>query len=238
MFDYAVVPATVAGYPRGTGVSEVISHQSSVSSAGLADDWRLSTEDSLKLLPGQVASLSGPPGYGLTRLGLTMLAEHSGPVAYLDVRGWFNPAAAWEVGIDPYRLHIVKCDDVLRWGRAVAALLEGVDAVFAEVPGGVKDAAIRKLGALARNRRTALYLRPIKGGVPSGVVHLSLEGRQVTWDGTDRGHGSLAVRRSLVAASGKTMRGISRTIEMEDDGSDTVRVVSGLGVAQPGEAAG
>jgi hypothetical protein len=167
-----------------------------------------------------------------------MLSEHSGPVAYLDVRGWFNPLAAWEAGIDPARLHIVRCDDIVRWGRALAALLEGVDAVFAEVPVGVKDAAIRKLGALARTRRTVLYLRPIRGTVPAGVVHLSLEGQAVSWEGADRGHGGIAMRRSQVTASGKTMRGVTRTLEMEDDGSDTVRVVSGLGIAQPGFAIG
>jgi hypothetical protein len=203
-------------------------------------DSRLSTLDSRlpSLQPGQVASLVGPPGYGLTRLGLAMLAEHPGSVAYLDVRGWFNPIAAWEVGIEPDRLHVVRCDDILRWSRAAAALLEGVDAVFAEVPGGVKDAAIRKLGALTRTRRSVLYLRPLRGGLPAGVAQLSLEGRAVSWDGADRGHGSLVLRRSIVAASGKAMRGIDRTIEMEDDGSNAVRVVSRVGAAQPGYVAG
>ena len=167
-----------------------------------------------------------------------MLAEHPGPIAYVDVRGWFNPLAAWEVGIDPRRLHVVRCDDILRWSRAAAALVEGVEAVFAEVPGGVKDAAIRKLGALVRAKRSALYLRPIRGGLPAGVAYLSLEGQAVEWEGTDRGHGSIAVRRAVVTASGKAMRGTTRTIEMEDDGSDVVRVVSGLGVAQPGNAVG
>lgn len=203
-------------------------------------DSRLATGDSRLpvLQPGQVASLVGPPGYGLTRLGLAMLAGHAGPVAYLDVRGWFNPIAAWEVGIEPDRLHVVRCDDVLRWSRAAAALLEGVEAVLAEVPGGVKDTAIRKLGALARTRRSMLYLRPLRGSLPAGVAQLSLEGRAVAWEGTDRGHGSLAVRRSVVAASGKTMRGITRTIEMEDDGSNAVRVVSRVVAAQPRDVAG
>ena len=190
------------------------------------------------LQPGQVASLVGPSGYGLTRLGLAMLSEHAGPIAYLDVRGWFNPLAAWEVGIDPDRLHIIRCDDILRWGRAAAALLDGVDAVYAEVPGGVKDAVIRKLGALARTRRTVLYLRPIQGTVPAGVAHLALEGQAVAWDGADRGHGKIEIRRSVVMASGKTMQGMPQTIEMEDDGSDTVRVVSGMGLAQPGLSTG
>ncbi len=201
---------------------------------------RLATRDSRlpSLLPGQVASLTGPPGYGLTRLGLAMLAEHPGPVAYLDVRGWFSPLAAWEAGIEPDRLFIVRCDDILRWSRATAALLEGVDAVFAEVPGGVKDVAIRKLGALARTRRTALYLRPLRDRIPAGVTQLAVEGEAVSWEGTDRGHGSIATRRAVMAASGKAMQGITRRIEMEDDGSDTVRVVSGLVAAHPGYAAG
>lgn len=217
---------------------EVASRKSQV--ARLTLDSRLSTHDSRlpSLRPGQVASLVGPPGYGLTRLGLVMLSEHAGPVAYLDARGWFNPLAAWEVGIDPDRLLVVRCDDLLRWSRAAAALLEDVDAVFAEIPSGVKDAVIRKLGTLARNRRTVLYLRPIRGRVPSGVAHLAVEAQAVTWEGADRGHGRIEVRRSVVTASGKTMRGVTRTIEMEDDGSDTMRVVSGLGLAEPGVAIG
>ena len=119
-----------------------------------------------------------------------------------------------------------------------AALLEGVEAVFAEVPGGVKDAAIRKLGALARTRRAVLYLRPLRGSLPSGVAQLSLESQAVSWDGADRGHGSIAVRRSVVTASGKSMRGTTRTIEMEDDGTDAVLVVSRVGAAQPRVATG
>ncbi|GMQ85932.1 MAG: hypothetical protein BMS9Abin07_1502 [Acidimicrobiia bacterium] len=218
-------------------MSQVSSLKSRVASP--ARDSRLATRDSLPTLqPGQVASLVGPPGYGLTRLGLTMLAGHSGPVAYVDVRGWFNPIAAWEVGIDPDRLHVVRCDDILRWSRAAAALLGGVEAVFAEVPGGVKDAAIRKLGALARTRRAVLYFRLLRGGLPSGVAHLSLEGQAVSWDGADRGHGSIAVRRSVVTASGKTMRGTTRTIEVEDDGTDAMRVVSRVGASQPRVATG
>ncbi len=247
MFDYSVVPARrchstpVDDCPEETGVFEVQSRESRVESLEVVStrDSRLATRDSLpSLLPGQVASLVGPPGYGLTRIGLTMLAEHSGPVAYVDVRGWFNPLAAWEVGIEPDRLHVVRCDDILRWSRAAAALLEGVEAVFAEVPGGVKDAAIRKLGALARTRRAVLYLRPLRGSLPSGVAQLSLESQAVSWDGADRGHGSIAVRRSVVTASGKTMRGTTRTIEMEDDGTDAVRVVSRVGASQPGVAVG
>lgn len=128
--------------------------------------------------PGQVAVLAGEPGLGMTRLGLVMLSGYTGgTVAYLDVRGWLSPVAAWEVGIEPDRLVIARCHEVVRWGRAAAALLDGATAVLAEVPAGVKDASIRKLAALARNRGTTLLLRPIGRAVPIGVAHLVLEAR-------------------------------------------------------------
>jgi len=173
-------------------------------------------------------------------MGLVMLARHvdEGSVAYLDVRGWLSPLAAWEVGIPPDRLVVARCDDGVRWGRTAAALLDGTRVVYAEVPGGVRDAAIRKLGALARNRRTPLVLRSLAGSLPAGIAHLVLEVKQVTWEGADRGHGRLQLRRSVVVASGKAMRGMSRTIEVEDDGTDAVRLVPGMGAAEVGRVAG
>ncbi len=198
------------------------------------------TWDLLRIDPGKVASLNGEPGSGLTRVGLVMLAGYAdeGPVAYLDVRGWLSPLAAWEVGIEPDRLIVVRCTDVVRWGRAVAALLDGTRAVYAEVPGGVKDAAIRKLGALARSRRTPLVLRSLTGSLPVGVAHLVLEVKEVTWEGAEQGHGRLRLRRSVVVASGKAMRGMPRTIELEDDGSNALHLVPGVGTTEAGRAAG
>jgi hypothetical protein len=178
--------------------------------------------------------LVGSPGSGLTRLGLTMLAERArhGPVAYVDVRGWFCPSAAWEAGIDPERLIVVRCADPVIWGRVVAVLLDGLPGVFAEVPARVKDAHLRTLAASTRSRRTSsLVLRPVQGGLPGGVTHLQLEGRQVRWEGTDRGHGSLGRRLLVMEASGKAMRGMERIIEVEDHGTDAVRLVPGLGAA-------
>jgi hypothetical protein len=196
--------------------------------------------DLLSLSPGHVAGLVGVPGYGLTRMGLAMLAGHArhGPVAYVDVRGWLCPSAAWEVGIPAERLVIIRCHDLVQWGRVVATLLDGMRALYAEIPRGAKDAALRKLAALARTRRTPLILRSLDGGLPSGVVHLRFEGRRVEWHGAERGHGRLASRRSIVVASGKAMRGMSREIEVEDHGADAVHLVSGMGVAERRRATG
>jgi hypothetical protein len=161
-----------------------------------------------------------------------------GPVAFLDVRGWLSPAAAWEVGIEPDRLVVVHCDDPAKWGRVAATVLDGVHALYAEVPRGIKEAQLRKLAAQARSRRTGMVLRPLQGALPAGVAHLRLEAREVTWEGTDAGYGRLDRRRLIFEASGKAMRGMSRLIEVEDHGTDALRLVSGLAVAPAGRAAG
>jgi hypothetical protein len=196
--------------------------------------------DLLHLQPGRVTGLIGHPGFGLTRVGLVMLAsrETLGPVAYLDVRGWLSPPAAWESGITPERLVVVRCNDPVRWGRVAAHLLEGVGAVYAEVPIRTKPAQLQKLAALARNRRTPLVLRPVRGDLPTGLAHLRLEARRVIWEGTERGHGRLTNRKLVFEASGKAMRGMTRLIEVEDDGTNALRLVSGLAVAPARRAIG
>ena len=200
----------------------------------------LGAPDLLTLQPGRVTGLIGHPGFGLTRLGLVMLAsrEKLGPVAYLDVRGWLSPPAAWESGISPERLVIVRCSDPVRWARVASHLLEGVGAVYAEVPVRTKPAQLHKLVALARNRKTPLVLRPVQGDLPSGLAHLRLEARRVHWEGTGQGHGRLTNRKMTFEASGKAMRGMTRLIEMEDDGANALRLVSGLAVAPAGRATG
>lgn len=188
---------------------------------------------SLSLDAGQVAGLSGLPGSGLTTTGLTLLAPHAtkGPIAYVDVRGWANPAVAWEIGIAPERLVVVRNRDVVTWGRVVAALLSGTRGVYAEVPRGVRDQVLRKLAAKARTQRTPIVLRPVDGTIPSGIATLRLEARAVEWEGTDAGHGRLTARRMVLEVSGKSVQGMRYTIEMEDHGADDLCVVSRVGVA-------
>ena len=196
--------------------------------------------DLLSLQAGRSVGLIGSPGFGLTRLGLTMLGGHAtqGPVAYLDVRGWLCPPAAWEVGIPPERLAVVRCEDPIRWGRVASTLLEGVRALYAEVPRGIKEAQLRKLSALARNRRTPLVLRPLWGDLPSGMVFLRLVAREITWEGTEDGHGRLAQRTLLLEASGKAVQGMTQIVEVEDNGTNALHLVSRLATPPAGCAVG
>jgi len=188
-------------------------------------------EDTLVLRPGQVAALSGLPGSGMTRLGLSMIVPHleRGVLAVVDVRGWISPWVAWELGVQPERIVLVRVKDITQWGRVVATLLDGVGGVYAEVPPGIKDAALRKLVARARSRKTPMVLRPTTERMPSGIAHIQLTARSVVWSGTDAGHGNLTTRRSLLDASGKATRGMEQTIEVEDDGTHDLRVVPHLG---------
>ncbi|MGH8946506.1 MAG: hypothetical protein ACRDVL_10180 [Acidimicrobiia bacterium] len=200
----------------------------------------LEEEGLLRLQPGRITELVGVPGAGLTRLGLRLLAAHSriAPVVVIDSRGWISPAAAWETGVVAERLIVVRCDDPDLWPKTAAALLQGVKAVYAEVPTRVKDGDLRRLAALARARQVSVALRSMEHGLPGGVAHLRLRGLGVTWEGADRGHGRLKRRRLVLEASGKGVAGITRRIEVEDEGTDAVRVVSDVVVDQVGRALG
>ena len=197
-------------------------------------DQRTREEGFLHLQPGRVTELVGVPGTGLTRLGLKLLAEPSrvGTVVALDTRGWISPEAAWETGVLAERLVIVRCDDLILWPKVTAALLEGVRAVYAEVPARVKEHDLRRLSALARARKVAVAMRSMGNGLPTGIAHLRLRALGVTWEGADRGHGKLKKRRLMLEASGKGAAGIVRRFEVEDEGTDVVHVVSDVVVDQ------
>ena len=88
----------------------------------------------------------------------------------------------------------------------MAALVPGVRGVYAEVPTGIREPVLRRIGARARTSRTPLVLRPLGGPLPGGIAHLRLEARTVQWEGVDRGHGHLRSRRAGFEVSGKAIR--------------------------------
>ena len=198
------------------------------------------TATELALLPGRVVGLEGVVGTGLTRLALVMLAEIAtrAPVAVVDTRGWFCPVAAWEVGIPPARLSVVRCSDAAQWPSVIGALLGGLAGIYAEVPAGVSDQVLRRLSAKARQERAAVALRPMSGRLPTGMTHLRLTAQDVTWSGPDQGHGRLIGRNMTLDASGKGVRGMEQRFGVEDDGTSAVRLVGKLGSASSGRAIG
>ena len=196
--------------------------------------------DPLVLRPGHMVGLEGPTGLGLTRVGFSMLAGMSRPyrVVVVDVRGWVCPLAVWEMGVRPDRLAVVRCGDAARWPRVVAALLDGVKAIYAEVPPGIRESVLRRLGAKSRARDAAMILRPLDGRLPSGLAYLRVQVHRVVWAGVGKGHGRLVRRTLVLELSGKGASGRRQVVEVEDDGAHPVRVVSRLVAPQAGRAAG
>ena len=212
-------------------------------SSSIADRWDLRTRlqdhtDLLTLQPGRPVELTGPPGFGLTRIGYRMLAEpsRSAPVAILDVRGWASPLAAWEIGVDAPVF--VRCPDPRLWPRVAAALIEGVPAMYAEVPRGIREQDLRRLAALIRARQSRVVFRPLVGELPGGVGYLRMRSTEVRWEGAERGHGRLRRRQVVLEASGKGVSGMTRFIEVDDDGTHDLRVVSDLAARPAGRAIG
>ena len=189
---------------------------------------------------GRITELVGIPGSGLTRLGLKLLAPHSRmtPVVAMDARGWISPEAAWESGVLAQHLVVVRCQDPILWPKVTAALLEGVRAMYVEVPARAKESDLRRLAALARARRVAVAMRSTGDGLPGGVSFVRLRALGVTWEGADRGHGRLTRRRLVLEATGKGVAGMARRFEVEDEGADAVRVVSDVVVDQARRAIG
>ncbi len=192
------------------------------------------------LSPGRVVGLEGAVGLGLSRVGMSLLAEMPSlcRMVVVDVEGWFCPLAAWEVGLVPERLAIVRCGDTDRWPGVVAGLLDGFEVIYAEVPAGVGAAVLRRLGARARIRGAALVLYS-PSGFPPGVVWLRVRAVQVVWVGIGEGGSGCLDRRVLVLElSGKGVGGRRLMVEVEDDGTGPVRVVSRLAAAQTGRSVG
>ncbi len=140
--------------------------------------------------------------------------------------------------MERHNLIVVRCDQKTLWPKVAAALLEGVRALYAEVPPGVKDHDLRRVAALARARKAAVAMRPLGNRLPSGVSHLRLRGIGVTWEGADRGHGRLTRRRLMIEASGKGASGQTRRFEVDDEGTNLVPLVSDVVVDQVGHAVG
>lgn len=215
------------------GIEGLTTGQIDLASPGV--EWG-DQRDLLQLRSGQVTELVGDPGSGLTRMGLGLLApfSRSHTVVVVDSRGLISPEAAWETGVVSERMVVVRCGSPHLWPKVASALLEGVQAMYIEVPAGIKERELRRLGAIARARRVAVAMRPMGGRLPAGVAFVRLRVLGVTWEGADRGHGKLTRRRLVVEASGKGASGATRRFEVEDEGKGPLRLVPDVVTGQAG----
>jgi hypothetical protein len=102
--------------------------------------------------------------------------------AAVDLEGTFGALAAREAGVALEQFAVVRRVPPSRWAAVVAALLDGVSLVLAEVPRGVGAADARRLAARAREREGILVVYALPGRW-HGDVTLTLTSEASVWEG-------------------------------------------------------
>ncbi len=167
---------------------------------------------------GSVVRVTGEAGAGATTVAYELAAAFTALgewAAAVDLDGTLGPLAAGEAGVALERFAVVRRVPPARWATVVAALLEGVSLVLAEVPRGVSLGDARRLVARARERESVLVVAETRGSgrgrpAPRHAVHAAGS----VWDGLGRDAGFLAGRRLRVRVEGRGAAARPRTGEL------------------------
>jgi hypothetical protein len=155
---------------------------------------------------GSVLRVTGRPGAGATTVGFELAAGFTALgewAAAVDLDSTFGPLAAAEVGVALERFAVVRRVPPARWATVVAALLDGVSLVLAEVPRGVRLGDARRLEARVREREAVLVAAEPHGVAwPAGAAYV-VHAAASAWDGLEAGAGVLAGRRLQVRVEGR-----------------------------------
>jgi hypothetical protein len=134
---------------------------------------------------GSVLRVTGRPGAGATTVGFELAAAVTGLgewAAVVDVDATFGPLAAAGAGVALERFAVVRRVPPARWATVVAALLDGVSLVLAEVPRGVALGDARRLEARARERESVLVVAETLGAVWPGSAVFTLHAVASSWE--------------------------------------------------------
>ena len=156
------------------------------------------------LTRGSVLRVTGRPGAGATTVGFELAAAVTALgewAAAVDVDATLGPLAAADAGVALERFAVVRRVPPARWATVVAALLDGVSLVLAEVPRGVALGDARRLEARAREREALLVVAETRGAVWPGSALFTLHAAGSAWD--DLGAGLLEARRLRVEVEGR-----------------------------------
>jgi hypothetical protein len=159
---------------------------------------------------GSVVTISGARGAGATSLALTLAAATTGTgewAAVLDLDSTVGGEAALEAGVALERFAVIRPGPgglpPARWAVVVAALIEGVSLVVAEVPRYARAADARRLVARTRERNAVLV--PVEGPgarwPAESTLRLSAQGG--AWYGLRPGAGLLTERVVQVRVEGR-----------------------------------
>jgi hypothetical protein len=188
------LPRRDASLPRRDAVSRARLHEVARGAAPvvLARDRSVPLAGSLgDLVPGgavargSVLRVTGRPGAGTTTVGFELVAAVTALgewAAAIDVDATLGPLAAAGAGVALERIAVVRRVTPARWATVVAALLDGMSLVLAEVPRGVAPGDARRLEARARERESVLVVAETHGAVWPGNVVFTLHAAASSWE--------------------------------------------------------
>jgi hypothetical protein len=154
---------------------------------------------------GSVVAVDGSSGAGTTSVGFALAAAvtRAGEwAAAVDLDGSLGAGAAAEAGVALDRFAVVRRVPPDRWATAVAALIEGVTLVVAELPRTVRAADARRLVARAREREAILVPLGRVAAWP-GEATLRIHATGGAWPGLDGASGILGDRTVRVHLEGR-----------------------------------
>jgi hypothetical protein len=155
---------------------------------------------------GTVVAVDGDPGAGATGVAFQLAAAATAAgewAAAVELDASLGGLAAGEAGVELERFAVVRRVPPARWAAVVAALLDGISVVFAEVPEFARIGDARRLLARARERGTVLVA--IGRWPAEAALHLRAGGS--LWCGLDLGAGMLAGHDQRVHVEGRGVAG-------------------------------
>ncbi len=163
------------------------------------------------LLPGRgvrrgtVVGVDGVAGAGVTSVAFSLAAAATAAgawVAGIDLTGTLGAEAAAAAGVALDRFPVVRMagGPASRWATVVAALLDGVGLVLAEVPPHVCAGDARRLVARARERGSVLV---VLGNRWPGTTAVTLVAEGGPWSAPDGTVAVLPVRALRVQVAGR-----------------------------------
>jgi hypothetical protein len=151
---------------------------------------------------GTVVAVDGDPGAGSTSVAFQLAAAATAAgewAAAVELDASLGGVAARETGIVLDRFAVVRRVPAARWGAVVAALLDGISVVLAEVPAFARVGDARRLHARTRERGAVLVAM---GPWPAEAA-LRLQAAGSVWRGLGDGVGALAERAQHVHVDGR-----------------------------------
>jgi hypothetical protein len=162
---------------------------------------------------GATVVVAGSLGGGATSLALELVAATTATgewAAAVDPHSTLGAEAAASIGVSLERFAVIRGCPLERWSTVVAALLEGVSLVLAEVPRRVVASDARRLVARARERGSVLVALEAGARWPADAA-LRLNAAGGVWRGLVPGAGLLGERARSVRVEGRGEAALART---------------------------